>query len=72
MSDPPTPSKEVLMPAVERLLVASAPLQQFVMTLRHIYRWENRIETATYLAGYAALWVFNLILPGIVSNFKIV
>lgn len=65
-SDPPTPSKEVLIPCVERLLVASATLQELIMTARRIYRWENCKETSTYLGAYTALWVFDLVLPGIV------
>lgn len=54
------------MPSIERLLVASAPLQTFIMTARHIYRWENRKETAIYLAVYIFLWISDLILPGMV------
>lgn len=55
------------MPSVERLLVASAPFQEFVMTVRRIYRWENRNETLKYLVIYYTLWMFNLVLPGFVS-----
>jgi len=54
------------MPSIERLLVASAPLQTLIMTTRHIYRWENRKETAVYLAAYTSLWIFDLILSGMV------
>lgn len=67
-SDPPTPSKETIMPNVERVLIASAPLQEFIMTTRRIYRWEKPAETAKYLVAYLVLWYFNLLLPGAVSG----
>lgn len=56
------------MPNVERLLIASSPLQEFAMSVRRIYRWENPRETGKYLAIYMTLWLFNLILPGMVSS----
>jgi hypothetical protein len=55
------------MPAIERLLVASAPLQTFIMSTRRVYRWEDRNETIKYLVIYVLLWVFDLVLPGFVS-----
>jgi len=64
----PSPSKQDAIPSVERLLVASAPFQQIVMTIRRIYRWENPSETAKYLVIYTILWWFNVILPGMVSR----
>jgi hypothetical protein len=67
-SDPPAPSKETIMPNVERLLVASAPFQELGMTIRRVYRWEQPTETAKYLFIYLALWYFNLLLPGIVRH----
>ncbi|CAO2658052.1 Nn.00g073120.m01.CDS01 [Neocucurbitaria sp. VM-36] len=66
-SDPPAPSKETIMPNIERLIVASSPVQEFVMTTRRVYRWENRAETTKYLLIYLTLWYFNLLLPGIMS-----
>jgi hypothetical protein len=56
------------MPNVERLLVASSPIQEFIMTTRRVYLWENRVETTKYLVIYFTLWYFNLLLPGIVSK----
>jgi len=56
------------MPNIERLIVASAPLQEFIMTTRRVYMWENPTESAKYLIIYSLLWYFNLILPGIVSS----
>lgn len=56
------------MPNVERLVIASSPFQEFVMTVRRVYRWENRAETLKYLFIYLTLWFLNLLLPGIVSS----
>lgn len=66
-SDPPAPSKETIMPNIERLIVATSPFQEFIMTTRRVYRWENPRETAKYLIIYVALWYFNLLLPGVLS-----
>ncbi|OAG06918.1 uncharacterized protein CC84DRAFT_1088757 [Paraphaeosphaeria sporulosa] len=63
-SDPPAPSKETVMPNIERLLLASSPIQEFVMTSRKIYRWEQPAETLTYLLLYSTLWYFDMLLPG--------
>ena len=57
------------MPSIERVLVASAPLQTFIMTTRHIYRWENPRETSVYLLAYTLLWIFDLVLPGMVCTY---
>jgi hypothetical protein len=64
--DHPAPTKESIMPNVERLIIASAPFQEFIMTTRRVYRWEDRIETTKYLLVYVVLWATNLLLPGIV------
>ncbi|KAF2491290.1 hypothetical protein BU16DRAFT_515579 [Lophium mytilinum] len=66
-SDPPTPSKETILPNIERLIVASSPFQEFIMTTRRVYRWESRAETAKYLLIYLTLWYLNLILPGVLT-----
>jgi len=65
-TSPPTPSKETIMPNVERLVVATSPLQEFIMTTRRVYRWEVPVETSKYLAIYIALWYLDLLLPGLV------
>lgn len=51
------------MPAIERLIVASAPMQELMMTARKIYRWDNPRLTSYYLAGYGLVWAFNMVLP---------
>ncbi|KAL5411508.1 hypothetical protein PMIN03_004836 [Paraphaeosphaeria minitans] len=66
-SDPPAPSKETVMPNIERLLMASSPIQELVMTSRKIYRWEQPAETLTYLLIYVTLWYFDMILPGFLA-----
>jgi hypothetical protein len=66
-SDPPAPSKQTVMPNIERLLMASSPLQEFIMTSRRVYRWEHPPTTSKYLAIYSVLWYFNMLLPGCVS-----
>jgi hypothetical protein len=66
-SDPPTPSKETIMPNIERLIVATSPFQELIMTTRRVYRWERPLETTKYMAIYILLWYFNLLLPGIMS-----
>ena len=55
------------MPNIERCIVASAPFQEFIMTTRRVYLWENRTETVKYLLIYFTLWYFDLLIPGILS-----
>jgi hypothetical protein len=57
------------MPNIERLIVATSPFQEFVMTTRRVYRWESPAETTKYLVIYLVLWYMNLLLPGVVSLF---
>lgn len=66
-SNPPAPSKQTIVPNIERLLVASSPLQEMMMTSRRVYRWEQPAITCKYLAIYSVLWYFNMLLPGCVS-----
>jgi hypothetical protein len=69
-SSPPTPSKETIMPNIERIIVATSPFQEFIMTTRRVYRWEKPVETSKYLVVYMLLWYFNIILPGVVSPYR--
>ncbi|KAF2116023.1 hypothetical protein BDV96DRAFT_573204 [Lophiotrema nucula] len=66
-SNPPAPSKESIMPCLERVIIASAPLQELIMTSRRVYRWENRGETIKYIIIYLTLWTFDLLAAGILS-----
>jgi hypothetical protein len=65
-SNPPKPSKETIMPSIERLIVATSPFQELIMTIRRVYRWEYPSETIKYLVIYLVLWYLNLLLPGVV------
>lgn len=56
------------MPNVERLIIATSPFQELIMTTRRVYRWEAPMETTKYLVIYITLWYLNLILPGVVSS----
>lgn len=55
------------MPNLERVIIASAPFQELIMTSRRVYRWEYPAETLKYLVIYSILWYFDLLLPGMVS-----
>jgi hypothetical protein len=55
------------MPNIERLIVATSPFQELIMTTRRVYRWEKPAETSKYLVIYIVLWYFNLLLPGVVG-----
>ncbi|GAM87602.1 hypothetical protein ANO11243_056290 [Dothideomycetidae sp. 11243] len=70
-SQPPPPSKETIVPNLERVIIASTPLQEIIMTARRIYRWENISETFVYLMIYLLLWYLDLLLPGMVSELVI-
>jgi hypothetical protein len=54
------------MPNIERVIIASAPFQEFIMTTRRVYRWENPTETTKYLLIYIVLWATDMLLPGMV------
>jgi hypothetical protein len=54
------------MPSIERLIVATSPFQELIMTIRRVYRWEYPSETIKYLVIYLVLWYLNLLLPGVV------
>ncbi|KAL8921570.1 MAG: hypothetical protein Q9172_003969 [Xanthocarpia lactea] len=41
---------------VERLAMASAPWQAFLMDMRSVYRWEDPLNTSKWLAVYLCLW----------------
>ncbi|KAL8738882.1 MAG: hypothetical protein Q9181_000409 [Wetmoreana brouardii] len=40
----------------ERLITASAPWQEFFMSVRSVYRWESPLHTAKWFAVYVLLW----------------
>ncbi len=56
------------MPNIERLIVATSPLQEMVMTARSVYQWKSPAKTSKYLVIYMLLWYFNSLLAGFVSS----
>lgn len=56
------------MPNIERLVVATSPFQELIMTTRRVYRWESTTETMKYLVIYVLLWYFDVLLAGFVSR----
>ncbi|KAH8595894.1 hypothetical protein B0O99DRAFT_145228 [Bisporella sp. PMI_857] len=59
-SSPPKPSKQTLVPNIERLLIASAPIQVFIMSVRRVCRWEDQSETLKFLGLYLIFWGCDL------------
>jgi hypothetical protein len=51
------------MPNVERIIIASAPFQRFIMKTREVYRWEDPTTTTTVLLIYMVLVYYSLLLP---------
>ncbi|KAI9760674.1 MAG: hypothetical protein M4579_001538 [Chaenotheca gracillima] len=47
---------DVLRYHVERLVMASAPWQAWVLHVRRVYRWEDTMETGRWFAFYLVLW----------------
>jgi hypothetical protein len=68
VSNPGVPTKESVIPSIERFLVASAPLQGFFMTARRIYRWDEPEKTAWYLVAFLIAWGCDMVLPVTVSS----
>ncbi|THY78123.1 hypothetical protein D6C94_01463, partial [Aureobasidium pullulans] len=66
-SSPPAPTKESIMPNVERIIIASAPFQSLIMAARKVYRWEDPKATFGYLILYVALLYWDLLLSGMLS-----
>jgi hypothetical protein len=60
-SELPQPSQTLLASSAERVIVASTPLQSFVMDLRRISHWENPRESAGYMLLYFVFLVFSQI-----------
>ena len=45
----------------------STPYQVALMKVRHIYRWEDPMETSIYLGSYLLLWVLGQLAGAAVS-----
>ncbi|ATZ48696.1 hypothetical protein BCIN_03g08810 [Botrytis cinerea B05.10] len=47
---------------IERLIIVSAPLQEFAVDVRKIYRWEDQWRTSKWLITYLLLWYTSYIM----------
>lgn len=47
--------------------MASTPYQVVIMKIRHIYRWEDPMETGVYLGSYLFLWAIGHLAGAAVS-----
>ena len=66
----PDPSEEAINTSIERLVMTSTPYQVLLMKVRHVYRWENKLETALYLVTYTFLWAMEYLAGTIVSSLQ--
>ncbi|KAF3086304.1 hypothetical protein TWF102_011106 [Orbilia oligospora] len=41
---------------VERIAIGMAPFQEWAMVIRNVYRWEDPVKTARWMAIYTVLW----------------
>lgn len=57
----PHPDRKTLASSLERVVIASTPLQNVFMKLRSISRWENPRESAGYMTAYFVLLFFSQI-----------
>ncbi|KAF3197339.1 hypothetical protein TWF679_003259 [Orbilia oligospora] len=44
---------------VERIAIGMAPFQEWAMVIRNVYRWEDPVKTARWMAIYTVLWCFG-------------
>ena len=47
--------------------MTSTPYQVALMKVRHIYRWEDPLETSVYLGSYLLLWALGQLAGAAVS-----
>ena len=47
--------------------MTSTPYQVVLMKIRHIYRWDDPVETSIYLVSYLFLWAVGHLLSAAVS-----
>ena len=47
--------------------MTSTPYQVVLMKIRHIYRWDDPVETSIYLVSYLFLWAIGHLLSAAVS-----
>lgn len=66
-SDLPQPDRKLLASALERVIIASTPVQNVFMRLRNISHWVDPRESAGYMVLYFSLLIFSQITRMIVS-----
>jgi hypothetical protein len=64
----PPMTKDAIISSIERLILTSTPFQTVLMKIRHVYRWEDPMETAIYLVLYFALWAVNYLTGAAVNT----
>lgn len=52
---------------VERFILVSAPLQEFLGAVRKVYKWDNPAVTGPWMATYFFFWYFGHIMTFVVS-----
>ncbi|KAF2801705.1 uncharacterized protein BDZ99DRAFT_469446 [Mytilinidion resinicola] len=52
-------NRDILVQNVERIIMASGPWQEWLLTLRSIYRWEDPKVTGRWFAVWAFVWYLN-------------
>ncbi|KAG4027988.1 hypothetical protein MFRU_025g00540 [Monilinia fructicola] len=53
---------DVLRRHIERLIIVSSPLQEFILDIRKVYRWEDPWRTSKWLTLYLLLWYTSYIM----------
>ncbi|RAL62368.1 hypothetical protein DID88_004934 [Monilinia fructigena] len=53
---------DILRRHIERLIIVSSPLQEFILDIRKIYRWEDPWRTSKWLTSYLLLWYTSYIM----------
>lgn len=55
----PWANEDAINTSLERFLMTSTPYQVVLMKIRHIYRWDDPLETGVYLGSYLFLWAIG-------------
>jgi hypothetical protein len=63
----PTFDVDILRLYAERVIVASAPWQAWLMHVRRVYLWEDPIETGRWFALFVFLWYHSKIMTFVVG-----
>ena len=64
-ADPPD-MRDAITASSERLLLTSIPAQDLFMTMRRIARWENPVESGTYMVIYLMLVLSSNVMTALV------